>query len=92
MHKIISPIKVCFVKFLSTPNDKTLVDLFFPLYLLFRVLLSSFETHEMLSSLLSKFSFLIFSSSISFFYFHPEDVVRHGLVQKIIEAYEKNSW
>ena len=29
---------------------------------------------------------------ISFFYFHPEDVVRHGLVQKIIEAYEKNSW
>ena len=29
---------------------------------------------------------------ISFFYFLPEDVVRHGLVQKIIEAYEKNSW
>ncbi|MFL2753730.1 MAG: PhoH family protein [Gammaproteobacteria bacterium] len=29
---------------------------------------------------------------ISFFYFHPKDVVRHGLVQKIIEAYEKKSF
>ena len=29
---------------------------------------------------------------ISFFYFHPKDVVRHGLVQKIIEAYEKKSY
>jgi len=28
---------------------------------------------------------------IAFHYFHPDDVVRHNLVQKIIEAYERKN-